>query len=272
MMNKKFIPLITTSRKAKESDRLLAIEFSKKYDGFFQSRNDTSLENLFLQYPEFQDIIVFEEGLPVLFKKGNSLPFYFHLNMAAIRLNQLEKRHKDRLLDVATISEGMVVLDGTLGLGSDALVLSWQVGESGKVIALEKSEAIYGIMKESFHSLIGQGHEYSFLLRRIEIIHDSLGEYVRKREDSSFDMVYLDPMFDRPRKKSDGIESLRLWAVDEIPTPEVIEECLRVSKNKVIIKEPKASRWWKEGGYSFQNELTGQRYQSVRYRILEKVK
>lgn len=266
-----FFPVVTTTRRAKEADRLSALAFIEKYGGSFQARNDRSLDHLFLECPEFQDVIVFEEELPVLFRRGNSLPFRFHLNMAAIRLNQLEKNNKDRLIDVAGISKGMTVLDGTLGLGSDTLVISWQVGEAGKVIALEKSEAIYAVMNESLKKLIKKENEYSFLLKRVEIIHASLEEYVKEKEDSSFDMVYLDPMFDKPRKKSDGIEGLRPWATEEIPTPEVIGECLRVSKNQVVIKEPKASRWWQEGKCFFKNQLTGQRYQSVRYRILEKV-
>lgn len=271
MSAKSFFPLVTTTRRAKESDRLSALAFMEKYGGSFQARNDRSLDHLFLECPEFQDIIVFEEELPVLFRRGNSLPFRFHLNMAAIRLNQLEKNNKDRLIDVADISEGMTVLDGTLGLGSDTLVLAWQVGETGKVVALEKSEAIYAVMNENFKKLMKKGEEYSFLLERVEIIHASLQEYVEKTEDSYFDRVYLDPMFDKPRKKSDGIGALRPWAVEEIPTPEVIAECLRISKSMVVIKEPKASRWWKDGEYFFKNQLTGQRYQSVRYRILEKV-
>lgn len=271
MKNNSFSPLVTTTRKAKESDRLSALTFTEKYGGSFLPRNDRSLDHLFSEFPEVQDIVVFEEGLPALFKQGNSLPFYFHLNMAAIRLNRLINQQNDRLLDVAGISKGMTVLDGTLGLGSDALVISWQVGETGKVVALEKSEAIYAVMKESFQKLIERENEYSFLLKRVEIIYDSLEEYTKAKENSFFDVVYLDPMFDKPRKKSDGIDGLRLWAAEEIPTPEVIGECLRISKNKVIIKEPKASCWWNEGNYSFQNQLTGQRYQSVRYRILEKV-
>lgn len=271
MRSKHFFPLVTTTRKAKEADRVSALAFAEKYGGSFQSRNDTSLENLFLRFPEFLDIVVFEEQLPILYRKGISLPFHFHLNMAAIRLDQLNKRHKDRLLDIIGISQEMTVLDGTLGLGSDTLIFSWQVGNVGKVVALEKSEAIYATMKESFESLIKKKNEYSFLLERVQIICTSLEEYVKEREENSFDVVYLDPMFDKPRLKSDGIDALRPWAAKEIPSPELIGECLRIAKNRVVIKEPKASCWWEEGEYSFQHQLIGQRYQSVRYRILEKV-
>jgi len=273
LKNNKFFPLVTTTRKVKELDRKRALNFVKKYGGFFHSRNDESLADLFFNSPSTEDLVVFENGYPSLHKKNSSAIFRFHLNMAALRLDRLMKGGDDRYLDVAKIEHGMKVLDGTIGLGSDALVAAWKVGTSGKVIGLEASSAIFSIMDYTFSALKEEKNsEIAELIERIEIKNISLETYLETALESSFDIVYLDPMFDKPRKKSDGIDALREWARMEIPDEKTIKQALKAAKYRLVIKEPRASLWWRKSKISLQGNLTGHRYQSVRYRILEKEK
>lgn len=271
MRQKKFFPLVTTSRKNKQDDSKCAQKFLQTYGGEGCSRGDLSLDALFARNESFEDIVVFENQMPYLYRRGDSVPLYFHLNMAALRLDRILKGGKDRFLEVSELKAGAHLLDGTFGLGSDALIAAYQVGEEGQVTALEASKAIFSLMDFSLSRLKKSGDSLiPRLLQRIILKEAHFESFVRSFEDDFFDLVYLDPMFDKPRLKSSGLNSLRLWAYEAIPTLGTLSEALRVTKEKVIIKEGKADQWWREFESSFSSTLTGKRYQSVRYRIIEK--
>lgn len=267
-MEKEFFPIVTTSRNEREIDKKRAMVFIEEFGGEFQRRNEQSLESL---VSSDRDVVIFEHGYPGLYKNGSTQSLRFHLNMAALRLDRLKKGGKDRFLEVSGILPGMNILDGTLGLGSDALVAAWRVGDAGKVIALEASPGIFGMMKFSFSLLEKEGDpEIQELIRRISLKNIDFERFTSQCDSESFDIVYLDPMFDKPRSKSDGIDPLRLWAEMKGLDYKAVLDGLRVSKKRLVIKEPKASRWWIEEEIPLANVLTGQRYQSVRYRLLEK--
>ena len=265
-----FFPLVTTSRNTQEANAGEVQEFIKLYGGFAEERNEQSIAELMEKSPHKQ-LVVFEKQKPSFYGEESSVALRFHPNMAALRLDQLAKGNTDRLLRVLEVEPGMIVLDGTLGLGSDALIEAWQVGETGKVIALEASPIIASIIGFSLKKLAADPEEQmGHLAKRIEVKNDSLELFLRKQKDSSVDVIYLDPMFDRPVKSSDGISALRQWAMHLPISQAVLADALRVVKHRVVIKESKASNWWAELDWDYPSVLEGHRYHSTRYRVLEK--
>lgn len=266
-----FFPLITTTRREKRLDVLQAERFQCLYGGVLVERKEQSLEELF-QEPHTHGVVVMEEGNPTLYHPdGVETPLRFHLNIGALRLQKVEKGENDRFLQITGIEKGMNVLDGTLGLGTDALLAAWGVGKTGKVIALEGSKAIFSIVDFSLGKLAQEDEGLvGDLARRIELNQISFTNYCETQESNCFDIVYLDPMFDKPRGKSIGIQPIRFWAQEEQLTEDMIRAACRLCRERVVIKEAKASRWWQEMHAGIPSELTGQRYQSVRYRVLNK--
>ena len=270
-MREEFFPLITTTRKEKALDSLKAEEFKNCYGGFFVERNEHSFERMIAEFNP-TSIVIFEEGYPILYDPNQlDSPLHFHLNIGALRLQKVCNKENDRFLEVSGIEEGMRVLDGTLGLGTDALLAAWAVGATGKIVALEGSKAIFSIVDFSLGMIRHGGEEFlAELAHRIEIKQLEFTEYSQTQEANVFDVVYLDPMFDKPRGKSIGIQPLRLWAFDQLLTSETAREAFRLCKRRVVMKEAKGSHWWDELAMEIPSILTGKSYQSVRYRILEK--
>lgn len=269
-MMQKFFPLVTTSRNTQEANAKEVQEFIRLYGGFAEERNEQSIAELMEKSP-YKQLVVFEKQKPSFYGNESELPLRFHPNMATLRLDQLTKGNTDRLLRVLKLEPGMTVLDGTLGLGSDALVEAWQIGELGKVIALEASPVIAAIVGYSLKQLAATSEDsIGQLAGRIEVKNESFKHFLKDQKDSSIDVIYLDPMFDRPVQSSDGISALRHWAIHLPISQMVLADALRVAKQRVVIKEPKASRWWDELDWDYPSILEGHRYHSTRYRVLEK--
>ena len=269
-MIQEFFPLVTTSRNTQEANVGEVQEFIRLYGGVAEERNEQSIAELMEKSPTKQ-LVVFEKQKPSFYGEESSVPLRFHPNMATLRLDQLAKGNTDRLLRVLKLGQGMTVLDGTMGLGSDALIEAWQVGETGKVIALEASPIISSIVGFSLKQLTAiAGDPIGQLARRIEVKTESFEHFLEDQKDSSVDVIYLDPMFDRPVQSSDGISPLRHWARHLPISQAVLKDAVRVVKQRVVIKEPKASRWWAELDWDYPSILEGHRYHSTRYRVLEK--
>ena len=78
-----------------------------------------------------------------------------------------------------------------------------------------------------------------------------------------FDVVYFDPMFKEPNRKSASINSFRDFADHRGLTKEILMEALRVCKKRVVIKERQGSNEFEKlgiekyyGGKAKVNEYT----------------
>ncbi|WP_433742728.1 class I SAM-dependent methyltransferase [Falsibacillus pallidus] len=173
------------------------------------------------------------------FKKDSirEVPFFFHPNSANFRVKRLIRGESDPLIEVMELEAGMKVLDCTLGLASDSIVMSFAAGEDGKITGLEGNPYVAYIVASGLHSWKSGIPELDAAMKRIEVISSSHLEYLKSCEDGSFDIVYLDPMFEESIKESEGINALRDWAVYTELSDEVVEEAKRVAAKKVILKE-----------------------------------
>ncbi|MFZ7943124.1 hypothetical protein ACO1D1_05675, partial [Neobacillus sp. 19] len=74
-----------------------------------------------MQLKANSDCLVVGKDRVELFEKGSTLPFFFHPNSAMFRIKRLLSGENDPFADAAQLTEGMTILDCTLGLASDAV-------------------------------------------------------------------------------------------------------------------------------------------------------
>jgi 16S rRNA G966 N2-methylase RsmD len=75
----------------------------------------------------------------------------------------------------------------------------------------------------------------------VEVVHADAREYLRTLSARSFDVVFFDPMFARPRKAQPGFDVLRRFADHAPLTLETLEEGRRVARRWVVVKGAKYS-------------------------------
>lgn len=78
-------------------------------------------------------------------------------------------------------------------------------------------------------------------MKNIKVINNDYNEYLKKQEDNSIDVIYLDPMFKEPIKESNSINSFRELTNKKLLNENILKEALRVCKKRVVIKERKGS-------------------------------
>lgn len=152
----------------------------------------------------------------------------FSTGMAGKRLHQLEN---DLLVKLGELRPGDAVLDCTLGLGADAAVAAHVVGESGRVVALEKSRALACLAQTG--------------LDDVDVRWADHVEFLRAAKPKSFDVVLFDPMFGRAQKASPAFELLRRHADPSPLLPETLELARAVARRWVVVKGSRYSQDFK---------------------------
>ena len=208
------------------------------------------------------------DALLIAGKKGPQLysregMLLYHPGLGKVRWQRVVQRHEnDNFLTAMDIRPGQRILDCTVGLAADALLASHAAGETGKVIGLEASLPLWfltsrGVMlyKSKFPELVQD-------LQRIEIIHAEASAYLKAVPEDCFDVVYFDPMFRQPVRKSSEMVPLRPLAYDEPLSPATVDLALKVAP-RVVIKE-RSVEILQEYGCT---EFVGTKYSAVRFGI-----
>ncbi|HEX3030654.1 MAG TPA: class I SAM-dependent methyltransferase [Bacillota bacterium] len=202
--------------------------------------------------------------------------YYFHPNMAKLRLQNLVRGEMDQFVQATGLEKGSSLLDCTLGLGADAIVASHVAGPEGRVVGLECTPVLGMLVKEGFSKYNGlKGNRQNPVLqqalveamRRITVnISDSF-EYLSKLQDCSFDIIYFDPMFRHTREQSSAMDLLRMLGSNQPLTTSLLDQARRVAAKRVVVKERRGSSVFKELGIGC---VAGGKYSSVAYGIIEK--
>jgi hypothetical protein len=181
-------------------------------------------------------IVVGKERLE-LFPFGAKQPFFFHPNSAMFRIKRLANGEHDPFAEAAQLTEGMSFLDCTLGLASDSIVASYIVGADGMVTGTEGQKYLAFMVEEGLKTWDSENDDMNKAMARIQVIHSHALEYLKSLPNNSFDCVYFDPMFDESILESDGIKALGQIALYDDLNEETIEEALRVSNRRVLLKD-----------------------------------
>ena len=256
--------VITTAHKGGTEQFQLAKKFSEELGFPLVPRDKLSLPELMEKY-NVSGVLV-TTSKKVYYFTGEE-EFFFHPNMAAVRIKEMRSGKTDQMIKAMDLHPGDSVLDCTLGLGSDAIVAAFATQEAGKVLGLEVSPVIavlvrYGLKNYSFKSKL-----LSSVLRNISVINVHHYEYLLHTADNSYDIVYFDPMFRRPKFKSLNMNLLRNLADSSPLTREVLREAIRVAKKRVVVKERRDSFEFARLGI---DKIEGGKYAPIVYGVVDK--
>ncbi|WP_027417131.1 class I SAM-dependent methyltransferase [Aneurinibacillus terranovensis] len=225
--------LITTIYEPGEDLIKRALDLAAEFGGEYVPRQKLSIVRLHERDNEV--VVVTKEGVKA-YRKGIALPFFFHPDMAMLRIKRLRSGDTDVMVTICNLHEGSRFLDCTLGLASDALVASYAVGQKGRVVGIESEPILFRVVAEGLKRYRTNVSELKEAMSRIEVIHCDHLTFLRKCKDNSFDVVYFDPMFFAPIHASVGLEPLRPFANNARLAEEAVAEAKRVAAQRVVMK------------------------------------
>ena len=245
------LTIVTTAGRPDEHSLKLAELASQELNAEIIPRQKRSVRKLAEIYDA--NLIVAGKNRYEYYAKGAEAPFFFHPNSAAFRLKRVARGEEEPLLTASAIQKGDTFLDCTLGIGSDSLLAAFAVGETGKVTGLEADKNVAFIVKTGMQTYDTTELPLTGCMRNIEVIHSTALQFLKKQEDASFDVVYMDPMFEEVIEESTNFEALR-FAGNHIPlTDEWVTEAKRVAKRRVVLKAHYKSGWFEQ--YQFQRDV-----------------
>ena len=247
---------------------LAEIEQAKEIAVFLQlpyiRRGRRSLVKL-RQRCQTETLIVAAESGPLVNTSEGEL--FFHLGMAALRIKSIRDGKPDHMAIAMGLTEGLSVLDCTLGLATDALVACMLTGERGKVTGLESSPLIAFISGWGLAHHTSEEADITSAMRRIKVVSIDYRQYLATLPDGAVDVVYFDPMFRRPLYTSSGIGPLRVFAETAgLEKNDLLAAC-RVAKRRVVIKETRESPEFARLGIT---RFSGGKYSRIQYGIIER--
>jgi hypothetical protein len=232
-----------------------AIKAADELDIPFHPRDGYSIKGLMERLSSTASMVIGKERIELYFK-NKEYPFFFHPNSASFRIKRLVKGEKDPFIEAAGLTEGMSLLDCTMGLGSDSIVASFVAGKRGRILAAEGNRYLHFIVKKGLQSWNSEKMDMNEPMRRIELLHTTYQELLKKLPENTVDVVYIDPMFEETITESNGIEALRELALYGGLTKDVIQEAKRVAKKRIVLKEHYKSTRFTELGFHVMKRKT----------------
>lgn len=246
--------LVTTSYDATPTILKAARSLAERAGARFQERRRYSLADLKTIFgPQGVLILTLEQ---LIYYPLEGEPIYFHPSTGYLRVKRLLKGESDPLIELSGVQPGDSVLDCTAGLGSDAIVFSHVVGETGRVTALESELVSVLLLTEGLASYTAKIQALNDAMRRIAVVHTDHLPYLRSLPDNSYDILYFDPMFRIPVSESSAISPLREVANGDELALEAIVEAKRVARRRIVLKEHRDSPEYDRLGFTKQRTRT----------------
>ena len=252
--------IVTTARKPGIDTENLSRYFAQKLNLQFVPRADFSLDTLKKIYG-VENILLVRNNFPVIVTDSGEL--FFHPNTAHLRIKNLRQGLGDRLIDAAKIKSGDKVLDCTLGLGSDSIVLSFV---AGNVTALEINPVLAEVVRYGMKSFSDDTSPVISAMRRVEVVTADYFDYLKNCAENSFDVVYFDPMFRHAINKSSAINPIRSLADNRPLEIDSVREACRVARRYVIMKENSRSTEFARLGFKI---VDGGKYSSISFGVID---
>ncbi|AOH55350.1 hypothetical protein ABE28_013405 [Peribacillus muralis] len=246
---------VTTAGRADKETMMLARKVAEELQIPYIARKKRSVRDLQCDTGE-EDCIVYGKKRMELYRCNEKEPFFFHPNLAMIRLKRIIQGDHDPFLIAGGITADCTVLDCTLGLGSDAIIASFAVGAKGRVVALEGNRYLALLVEQGLKTWSDAEAKMIEAMKRIEVIHADHHEMLKSMPDNSFDVVYFDPMFEETISESNGIKGLGHFAEDKGLTMEIMVQAKRVARKRVVLKDHFRSTRFEEFGFEVQKRKT----------------
>jgi len=256
--------IVTTGHKYNAAVVQTAKQKAAELNLLFIIRDNLSIESLRAIYQTKFVLVVKKTELVLTTPEGD---FFFHPNMAQLRLKNLIKGQKDNMIEAMQLKPGMEVLDCTLGMASDAIIASFIVGTTGRVVGVEANPLMATVIQDGLNKFLTvEPLGLQSAMRRVEVIQQDYENYLKLVPAQSFDVVYFDPMFRHPLKESLHLLPLRALADHRAVTIEAINEARRVARHCVVMKENSRSLEFVRLG---ANRVVGGKYSHVHYGIID---
>ena len=241
--------MVTTAGRTDRALDRKAEQIAAGLDLPFSFRNKRSV-SFFLK--EFENVMVVGKQTLELHGRSSKEPYFFHPNLAMVRVKRLASGLNDAFIEAAELKEGDSLLDCTLGFASDSITASYIVGESGRVTGIEGNRLLSYIAAAGLQSWEGQFPEMEAAMRRIEVVASNHFEYLLACADKSVDVVYFDPMFEESIEASSAMRTISDFAVFTEINEAIITEAKRVARKKVVLKDHFRSKKFAELGFTQQ--------------------
>ncbi|MFJ7666442.1 class I SAM-dependent methyltransferase [Lysinibacillus sp. NPDC097195] len=197
---------------------------------------------------------------------GADEPFFFHPNSAAFRLKRVARGEAEPFLQAVQLEKNDTLLDCTLGLGADAMLAAFIVGELGRVVGLEADPNVAFIVAHGMDNYDTSELPLTACMRQIEVVQTEAVHYLKRLPDNVFDVVYMDPMFEEIIEESNNFQALRSAGAHVTLTDEWVTEAKRVAKKRVVLKAHYRSTCFEKYQFSRLTRLTSK----FHYGVIEK--
>jgi hypothetical protein len=227
-------------------------------------RNDRNVERL-CQDHQARGVVVVTAGRTTYYEPASGLEYFFHPNLASVRIHNLRVGLRDQMVQAMELQPGDEVLDCTMGRASDCILCASVVGETGRVVGVEKVPVVAYLTVEGLQVSEFVSPRFTALMRRVDARCADYNDFLPTCADRSFDVVYFDPPFDRPITESLSMADLRALAHKETIRAEAVYEALRVARRSVVIKQRRGTALWRALGVE---DIRGGRSARVEYGVL----
>ncbi|GGG31241.1 hypothetical protein GCM10007425_27350 [Lysinibacillus alkalisoli] len=258
------ITIVTTAGRPDERSLALAAFVCEQLHIVYEPRRKRAITTMAKQL--HAHIIVAGKDRFAYYPLSAIEPFFFHPNSAAFRLKRVARGETDPFLVATQLSKGETLLDCTLGLAADAMLGAYQVGDTGRVIGLEGNRNVAFIVKQGLQQYDVTTLPLTACMRRIEVIHAQAIDYLLMLPDNSFDVVYMDPMFEETIEEATNFTTLRHAGVQAGLTEQWVQHAVRVAKKRVVLKAHFRSTWFASYGFQQMTRTTAK----FHYGVIEK--
>jgi len=237
--------VVTTSGGAGQGLRPQALAWAERLGARFVPRDRRALARLCAEAQADEALVVGPDRV-VYVRPAEALEYFYHPGMAQPRLRSLQAGQRDPMLEALGLRPGLLVLDGTLGRGSDAIVAAHAVGAEGGVLGIEASRVVALLTAAGLAAYAGGSRLLRTAMRGIGVVWGDHLELLHHLPDASYDVVYFDPLFDCPVEASQAMMALRAVAEQRPLRAEALAEAARVARRRVVVKQRRGTALWAE--------------------------
>ncbi|WP_040228560.1 class I SAM-dependent methyltransferase [Bhargavaea cecembensis] len=227
-------PIVTTGQHPDERSVELAGQVAGELGSDFVPRKKRSVRKLMKEFG--RPVVVAGKERYEYHTDPDVQPLFFHPGLAAIRIKRIRDGGNDAMAEACGLRAGDSFLDCTLGLATDSTVASFIVGPGGRVTGCEADPVVAYIVSHGLETYTDSPQDVLEAMRRIDVRRVEAGEWIARCPDNSFDIVYLDPMFEEAIEESAAFAPLRSAGVHGIPDDRLFEEARRVARRRVVLK------------------------------------
>ncbi|MGE7024318.1 class I SAM-dependent methyltransferase [Solibacillus cecembensis] len=245
------VTIVTTAGRPDELSLQLVHAASEALNAKVVPRKKRSVAKLMNEYAA--NVMIAGKNRYEYYAKGADSPFFFHPNSAAFRLKRVARGDEEPLLKACQLQSGDSFLDCTLGIGSDSMIAAFAVGAEGRVIGLEADQNIAFIVQNGMKTYDTTELPLTACMRQIEVVHTKAVDFLLQQPDNSFDVVYLDPMFEEVIEEATNFEALRHAGSHIALDAQWVREAKRVARKSVVLKAHYKSTFFEQ--YDFERDV-----------------